>query len=42
MTGGAPIPVNDPHTFLGFIVHTWWWFIEVFHDLERSLPLEIC
>ncbi len=26
MTGGAPIPVNDPNTFLGFIIHTWWWF----------------
>jgi cellulose synthase/poly-beta-1,6-N-acetylglucosamine synthase-like glycosyltransferase len=26
MTGGAPIPVNDPHTFLGYIIHVWWWF----------------
>lgn len=26
MTGGAPIPVNDPNTFLGYIIHTWWWF----------------
>lgn len=26
MTGGAPIPVNDPDTFLGYIIHTWWWF----------------
>jgi cellulose synthase/poly-beta-1,6-N-acetylglucosamine synthase-like glycosyltransferase len=26
MTGGAPIPVNDPNTFLGYIIHVWWWF----------------
>lgn len=26
MTGGAPIPLNDKNTFLGFVVHTWWWF----------------
>lgn len=26
MTGGAPIPVNDRNTFLGYIIHTWWWF----------------
>jgi glycosyltransferase involved in cell wall biosynthesis/O-antigen/teichoic acid export membrane protein len=26
MTGGAPIPENDPNTFLGYVVHTWWWF----------------
>ncbi len=26
LTGGAPIPVNDPDTFTGYIVHTWWWF----------------
>lgn len=26
MTGGAPYPVNDPTTFLGFVVHSWWWF----------------
>lgn len=31
MTGGAPIPVNDPKTFLGFIIHTWWWF-------HRNIP----
>src|SRR3989344_1548094 len=31
MTGGAPIPINDPETFLGFIVHTWWWF-------HRNIP----
>jgi len=26
LTGGAPIPVNDPETFIGYLVHTWWWF----------------
>ncbi len=31
MTGGAPIPVNDPKTFLGYIIHTWWWF-------HRNIP----
>ena len=31
MTGGAPFPVNDPNTFLGYIVHAWWWF-------HRNIP----
>lgn len=31
MTGGAPVPTNDPHTFLGYVVHTWWWF-------HRNIP----
>lgn len=31
MTGGAPIPVNDPNTFLGYIIHAWWWF-------HRNIP----
>lgn len=31
MTGGAPMPVNDPDTFLGYIIHTWWWF-------HRNIP----
>lgn len=31
MTGGAPIPVNDPHSFLGYIIHAWWWF-------HRNIP----
>src|SRR5258708_17054450 len=26
MTGGAPIPINDRNTFLGYIIHSWWWF----------------
>lgn len=26
MTGGAPIPLNDKNTFLGYVIHTWWWF----------------
>ncbi len=31
MTGGAPHPVNDPNTFLGYIIHVWWWF-------HRNIP----
>ncbi|MCR4329525.1 MAG: glycosyltransferase [Candidatus Roizmanbacteria bacterium] len=31
MTGGAPVPVNDKNTFLGYIVHSWWWF-------HRNIP----
>lgn len=31
MTGGAPIPLNDPETFLGYIIHAWWWF-------HRNIP----
>lgn len=31
MTGGAPIPVNDRNTFLGYIIHAWWWF-------HRNIP----
>lgn len=31
MTGGAPIPVNDPNTFIGYIIHSWWWF-------HRNIP----
>lgn len=31
MTGGAPMPVNDPNTFLGYIIHAWWWF-------HRNIP----
>lgn len=31
MTGGAPIPLNDPNTCLGYIVHSWWWF-------HRNIP----
>ncbi len=31
MTGGAPVPTNDPNTFLGFIIHSWWWF-------HRNIP----
>ncbi len=31
MTGGAPHPVNNPDTFLGYIVHAWWWF-------HRNIP----
>lgn len=31
MTGGAPIPVNNKNTFLGYVIHTWWWF-------HRNIP----
>jgi len=31
MTGGAPIPVNDSNTFLGYVIHAWWWF-------HRNIP----
>ena len=31
MTGGAPIPLNDPNTFLGYVIHAWWWF-------HRNIP----
>lgn len=31
MTGGAPYPVDDPNKFLGYIIHTWWWF-------HRNIP----
>lgn len=31
MTGGAPIPTNDKNTFIGYIVHSWWWF-------HRNIP----
>ncbi len=31
MTGGAPHPMNDPDTFLGYTVHAWWWF-------HRNIP----
>lgn len=31
MTGGAPFPVNDRDTFVGFLIHSWWWF-------HRNIP----
>src|ERR1700722_5241499 len=31
MVGGAPHPVNDRNTFLGYIIHAWWWF-------HRNIP----
>jgi len=31
MTGGAPFPVNDRNTFLGYVIHSWWWF-------HRNIP----
>lgn len=31
MVGGAPHPVNDRNTFLGYIIHSWWWF-------HRNIP----
>jgi cellulose synthase/poly-beta-1,6-N-acetylglucosamine synthase-like glycosyltransferase len=35
MTGGHPIPVNDPNTFMGFIVHTLW---ELHHQIALQQP----
>jgi biofilm PGA synthesis N-glycosyltransferase PgaC len=31
MTGAAPLPVNSENTFIGYIVHAWWWF-------HRNIP----
>jgi len=31
MVGGAPHPINDKNTFLGYIIHSWWWF-------HRNIP----
>ncbi|MDQ5950753.1 MAG: hypothetical protein QG639_29 [Patescibacteria group bacterium] len=31
LTGGAPHPVNDKNTFIGYVVHMWWWF-------HRNIP----
>lgn len=31
LTGGAPHPVNDKDTFIGYVVHMWWWF-------HRNIP----
>jgi poly-beta-1,6-N-acetyl-D-glucosamine synthase len=33
MTGGRPVPVNDPNTFMGFAAHTLW-------DLHHRVNLE--
>lgn len=35
MTGGRPIPVNDPNTFMGFTVHLVW---ELHHELAMRHP----
>jgi len=35
MTGGHPIPVNDPHTFMGFVVHLLW---ELHHQIALRKP----
>lgn len=31
MTGGAPFPINDKETLLGYVIHAWWWF-------HRNIP----
>ncbi|OGG12592.1 hypothetical protein A3D77_04615 [Candidatus Gottesmanbacteria bacterium RIFCSPHIGHO2_02_FULL_39_11] len=31
MTGGAPVPINNRNTFIGYVVHSWWWF-------HRNIP----
>lgn len=35
MTGGHPIPVNDPDTFMGFVVHLLW---EIHHQISLQHP----
>lgn len=35
MTGGHPIPVNDPSTFIGFAVHLMW---ELHHQIALQRP----
>jgi biofilm PGA synthesis N-glycosyltransferase PgaC len=35
MTGGRPIPVNDPHTFMGFTAHLVW---EIHHQVSLRHP----
>lgn len=35
MTGGHPIPINDPHTFMGFAVHLLW---ELHHQIALQHP----
>lgn len=35
MTGGHPIPVNDPCTFMGFVVHLLW---ELHHQISLQHP----
>jgi biofilm PGA synthesis N-glycosyltransferase PgaC len=35
MTGGRPIPVNDPHTFMGYAVHLLW---ALHHQISLRQP----
>ena len=35
MTGGHPIPINDPRTFMGFVVHLLW---ELHHQIALQHP----
>jgi biofilm PGA synthesis N-glycosyltransferase PgaC len=35
MTGGRPVPVNDPRTFIGFVVHLLW---GLHHQIALSRP----
>jgi cellulose synthase/poly-beta-1,6-N-acetylglucosamine synthase-like glycosyltransferase len=35
MTGGRPIPTNDPHTFMGYAVHLLW---ELHHQIALRQP----
>jgi len=50
MTGGAPFPVNDKDTFIGYIIHCWWWFhrniprfgeIIAFRNIIAEIPIKI-
>jgi biofilm PGA synthesis N-glycosyltransferase PgaC len=35
MTGGHPVPINDPRTFMGFVVHLLW---ELHHQIASQHP----
>lgn len=35
MTGGHPVPINDPRTFMGFVVHLLW---ELHHQIALQHP----
>lgn len=49
MTGGHPIPTNDPNTFLGYIIHMWWYLhnelprygeIIAFRNIIKEIPID--
>lgn len=38
MTGGRPIPTNDPHTFMGFVAHLLWKMHHEISELDQHNP----